>query len=107
MTEQTTVMEAIFRDIEKKYLSEEILTEENPTSSQTVGGIAALCSTILTNRPHLEAQVIDWLSKGQGGSIQTIGLRRAFVVNFANTAGEQCSGLCSVSYGWLMLGQNP
>lgn len=91
MTEQVTVMEAILRDTEKKYLSEEILMEEDPTSSQTIGGIAALCSTILTNRPHLEGQVIDWLSKGQGGSIQTVGLRRALVVNFADRTGEQGS----------------
>jgi telomere length regulation protein len=89
MTEQITVMEAIFRDTEKKYLSAEILVEEDPTSNQTVGGIAALCSIILTNRPHLEAQVIDWLSKGQGGSIHTVGLRRALVVNFADKPGEQ------------------
>ena len=97
MTEQITVMEAIFRDTEKKYLSAEIPMEEDPISSQTVGGIAALCSTILTNRLHLEARLIDWLSKGQGGSIHTVGLRRALVVNFADKAGEQ-EGSCPYIY---------
>lgn len=96
------MMEAIFRDIEKKHLSEEILIEEDPTSSQTISGVAALCSTILTNRPQLEGQVIDWLSKGQGGSIQTVGLRRALVVNFADRAGEQ--GFCPYIYNWLIFG---
>lgn len=105
MTEQIIVMEAIFRDIEKKYLSEEILAEGDPTSNQKVSGIAALCSAILANRPHLEAQAIDWLSKGQGGSIQTVGLRRALVVNFADKSGEKCS--CLYTYSRLILKQNP
>lgn len=87
--EQITVMGAIFRDIEKRYLSEEIPTQEDPTSSQTICGIAALCSSVITNRTHLESQVTDWLSKGQDGSIQNVGLRRALLVNFADRTGEQ------------------
>ena len=91
-TEQVAVMEAIFRDVQKKYFSEEISMATDSTSNQTIDGVAALCSHIIGNRPYLESQVADWLSKGQGGSIQTVGLRRALVVNFANKNGEQWIG---------------
>ena len=84
-------MGAIFRDIEKRYHLEELSTQEGPTSSQTISGIAALCSSVIINRPHLERQVVDWLSKGQVGLIQNVGLRRALLVNFADKTGEQTS----------------
>ena len=87
-TEQVAVMEAVFRDVQKKYLSEEISMQTDSTSNQTIDGVAALCSHIIGNRPYLESQVADWLSKGQGGSIQAVGLRRALVVNFASKIGE-------------------
>ena len=87
-TEQVAVMEAIFRDVQKKYFSEKISMEADSTSNQTIDGVAALCSHIIGNRPYLESQIADWLSKGQGGSIQTVGLRRALVVNFASKNGE-------------------
>ena len=83
------MMEAIFRDIQKKYFSEDISMEGDSNSNQTVDGVAALCSHIIGNRPYIESQVADWLSKGQGGSIQTIGLRKALMVYFASKHGEQ------------------
>ncbi|KAL3446884.1 telomere length regulation protein-domain-containing protein [Aspergillus insuetus] len=80
-TEQLAVLEAVFRDIEKKHL----LTgsTNGNTASDPVDSIAALCSILLSKRSNLESQLIDWLSKGQGGSIQTPALRRAIIVNLA------------------------
>lgn len=79
--------EAVFRDVEKRFLSEDLPIEADPTSNQTISGVATLCSSVISNRPHLESQVVDWLSKGQGGSIQTVGLRRALVTMFADNTG--------------------
>jgi len=84
MTEQIAVTEAVFRDVEKRFLSEDLFMEADPTSNQTIGGVATLCSNITSTRQHLEGQVVDWLSKGQGGSIQTVGLRRALLAMFAD-----------------------
>ena len=83
-TEQLSVVEAIFRDIEKSYFTFE---RENP-SNDVVNGVAALCSIILHGHAHLQAQLVDWLSKGQGGSIQTAGLRRAVLAAFAEQKGK-------------------
>lgn len=88
MTEQISVTEAIFRDIEKRFLSEDILMKADPASTQTISGVATLCSNIISNRPHVEGQIADWLSKGQGGSIQTVGLRRALLAIFADNTGK-------------------
>ncbi|ODM20973.1 hypothetical protein SI65_04026 [Aspergillus cristatus] len=87
MTEQIALTEAVFRDVEKRFLSEDLSMEAGPTSNQTIGGVATLCSNIISNRQHLESQVVDWLSKGQGGSIQTVGLRRALLAMFADNTG--------------------
>lgn len=86
------MMEAIFRDVQKKYFSEEVSMKTDSTSNQTIDGVAALFSHIIGNRPYLESQVADWLSKGQGGSIQTVGLRRALIANLASKNGEQWVG---------------
>jgi telomere length regulation protein len=86
-TEQLAVLEAVFRDIEKKYLLTGS-TNANTTSDQPVEAIAALCSILLSKRSNLESQLIDWLSKGQGGSIQTPALRRAIIVNLAYQKGS-------------------
>lgn len=88
MTEQVAVLEAIFRDVERKHLSEDISMDAESASNQTISGVATLCSHAIANRPHLESQVAEWLCKGQGGSIQTIGLRRALLVNFSGKNGK-------------------
>ena len=88
-TEQIAIVEAVFRDIGKKYFSEEVtgFMGSYKNSSEKVNGIATLCSMLIGGRPHLETQVADWLATGQGGSIQSIGLRRAILANFANSKG--------------------
>ena len=87
--EQIAIVEAVFRDIGKKYFSEEVtgFMGSYKNSSEKVNGVATLCSMFIGGRPHLEAQIVDWLATGQGGSIQTIGLRRAILANFANNKG--------------------
>lgn len=87
--EQIAILESIFRAIEKKYFSNEIagFVENYNDSNETVNSVATLCSIFIGNRPHMEAQIADWLAMGQGGSIQTIGLRRAILVNFARSKG--------------------
>lgn len=74
--------EAVFRDVEKRFFSEDLPIEAD--ANQTISGVATLCSSVISNRPRLESQVVDWLSKGQGGSIQTVGLRRALVTTFVD-----------------------
>ncbi|KKK22329.1 hypothetical protein P175DRAFT_0513528 [Aspergillus ochraceoroseus IBT 24754] len=83
-TEQLAVLEGIFRDIEKKYFLSESLDESDVSANHVVNGVAALCSILLSKRPNLEGQLIDWLSKGHGGSVQTVRLRRALLVNLAH-----------------------
>lgn len=87
--EQIAILESIFRAIEKKHFSDEVagVVESYNNSNETVNGVATLCSMLIGNRPHLEAQIADWLAMGQGGSIQTIGLRRAILANFAKNKG--------------------
>ncbi|KAI9926433.1 telomere binding protein [Aspergillus wentii] len=85
-TEQITILEAVFRDVEKKHFSEEIYGGmiEAQTSNPKVNGIAALWPVVIGNRTNIEIQIVDWLCKGQGGSIQTAGLRRSLLVHFAD-----------------------
>ncbi|KAL5341140.1 telomere length regulation protein-domain-containing protein [Aspergillus crustosus] len=83
-TEQLPVLEGIFRDIEKKYLHADAFSEHEAYTSQSVSDVAALCSVLIAKRPNLENQLIDWLSKGQGGSIQSTELRRAIIVNLSH-----------------------
>ncbi|KAE8352543.1 telomere length regulation protein-domain-containing protein [Aspergillus coremiiformis] len=82
--EQTTVLEATFRDVEKQYFVTLIDESNEVVLNKLVNGVAALCSIIIGERQHIQSQLLDWLSKGQGGSIQTIGLRRALLANFAD-----------------------
>ncbi|CAL5868119.1 uncharacterized protein PFLUO_LOCUS2343 [Penicillium psychrofluorescens] len=84
-SEQLVVVEAIFRDVQKKHFSEELAgTITQPfTPDEIVNGVAALCAIVIGNRPFLKSQVLDWLSKSQGGSIQTLGLRRALLATLA------------------------
>ncbi|KAL4800755.1 telomere length regulation protein-domain-containing protein [Aspergillus venezuelensis] len=83
-TEQLTLVEAVFRDVEKKYFSTESFGEDEMVLYQPVSGIAALCSVLISKRAVLENQLVEWLSKGQGGSIQTSALRRAIIANLAH-----------------------
>ncbi|KAL3459423.1 telomere length regulation protein-domain-containing protein [Aspergillus heterothallicus] len=82
-SEQLAMLEAIFRDVEKKYFLRGSIDSINATSDQSVNAIAALCSAVLMKRSNLESQLVEWLSKGQGGSIQTTALRRAILANLA------------------------
>jgi telomere length regulation protein len=82
------VLESVFRDIEKKHLLTGSANENTTASDQPVNATAALCSIFLSKRSNLESQLIDWLSKGQGGSIQTPALRRALIVNLAYHKGN-------------------
>ncbi|KAL4955437.1 telomere length regulation protein-domain-containing protein [Aspergillus filifer] len=83
-TEQLTLVETVFRDVEKKYFSTESFSEDEMVLDQPVNGIAALCSVLISKRPALENQLVEWLSRGQGGSIQTSALRRAIIANLAH-----------------------
>lgn len=88
-TAQIAVVEAIFRDVEKKFFPEEISGWGIHTRSrETVNGVATLCSMVVGNREQLASQIIEWLSTGHEGSIRTNGLRRALIVNFARSKGE-------------------
>ncbi|KAL2840690.1 telomere length regulation protein-domain-containing protein [Aspergillus pseudoustus] len=81
--EQLAMLEAVFRDVEKKYFLAGSADRKKTTSDQSVNAVAALCTVILSKRSNLESQLVEWLSKGQGGSIQTTGLRRAVLVKLA------------------------
>ncbi|KAL4966055.1 telomere length regulation TEL2 family protein [Aspergillus stella-maris] len=87
-TEQLTLVEAVFRDVEKKYFSTESFSEDEMVLDQPISGVAALCSVIISKRAALENQLVEWLSKGQGGSIQTSALRRAIIANLAHQKGK-------------------
>ncbi|KAJ5133839.1 hypothetical protein N7526_005204 [Penicillium atrosanguineum] len=82
--EQISMIEAIFRDIQKLYFPDDLAgTLKSPDKSDDIiAGVSALCSAILGGRPFLQSQVSEWLSKSQGGSIQTIGLRRALLATY-------------------------
>ncbi|PYH94178.1 hypothetical protein BO71DRAFT_450216 [Aspergillus ellipticus CBS 707.79] len=83
-TEQLAVLEAIFRDIEKKHFSSEIPGDKTTDASgEVVSSVAAVCSVIIQGRSALQSQLIDWLAKGQGGSIYTFGLRRSLLAYFS------------------------
>ncbi|KNG89075.1 hypothetical protein ANOM_002938 [Aspergillus nomiae NRRL 13137] len=82
--EQFAVLEAIFREVDKKYFLTLIDESDEAILGQRVNGVAGLCSSIIGERQHIQTQLLDWLSKGQGGSIQTIGLRRALLASFAD-----------------------
>lgn len=83
------MLEAVFRDLEKKQFSGEIPGDSaSNTSGQVVSSVAALCSMAVSKRSHLRSQIIDWLSKGQGGSIHSLGLRRALVATLAQEEGR-------------------
>jgi telomere length regulation protein len=88
-TEQLAVLEATFRDIEKKYFLSPLINDGNDgITGQAVSGVAALCSIVVDKRQILQTHLLDWLSKGQGGSVQTIGLRRALLAVFADQKGN-------------------
>ncbi|EPS33407.1 hypothetical protein PDE_08369 [Penicillium oxalicum 114-2] len=87
--EQVAVVEAIFRDIQKKFFSEDP-SESGAMSDLTspiIASVAALCKLLVMDRPFLREQIMNWLSKGQGGSIYTVGLRRAILSTFNDCAG--------------------
>ncbi|RAL13795.1 telomere length regulation TEL2 family protein [Aspergillus homomorphus CBS 101889] len=85
LNEQIALAEAIFRDIEKKHFSSIIPGETEGVSQEVLGSVAALCALVIKDRPHIQAQIIEWLSKGQGGSIHSAELRRALIAGFAHT----------------------
>ncbi|KAL4882653.1 telomere length regulation protein-domain-containing protein [Aspergillus karnatakaensis] len=87
-TEQLAVLEAILRDIEKNHLKSDAFGENELELTQPISGVAALCSILISKRANLEGQLMDWLSSGQGGSIQTVGLRRAIIVNLGHQTGS-------------------
>ncbi|CEO60321.1 hypothetical protein PMG11_04953 [Penicillium brasilianum] len=86
--EQIVVLESIFRDVQKKYFSDDLSEnfKQSDASNSFISGVAALCQVIIANRPFLKDQILGWLSKSQGGSIQTIGLRRALLAAYNNSA---------------------
>jgi telomere length regulation protein len=86
-TEQLTVLDTIFRDIEKRCFSTESFSGNEKDLSEPIDDVAALCSALISKRASLESQLVDWLSDGQGGSIQTVSLRRAIIVNLAHQKG--------------------
>lgn len=87
-TEKIAVTEAIFRDVQKTYLPDDLVDKEQSVSTETIGGIVTLCSTIVEDQEQLRSQVVEWLATGHGGSIRTIGLRRALVATLAQHEGN-------------------
>lgn len=89
-TEQLSVVEAIFRDVQKRHLSDDLFaaTESPASSSEVVAGVAALCSTVIGDRSILQNQIMDWLAKSQGGSIHTVGLRRGLIATYTARNGK-------------------
>lgn len=87
-------MEVIFRDIEKNYFAGEFFTGtiEESLDNEVISGVAALCSSIVSDRPLLEGQIKEWLSTGKGGSIQGVELRRALFAVFSDRQGEYTVG---------------
>ncbi|GLI78396.1 telomere binding protein [Penicillium ochrochloron] len=85
--EQVAVLEAIFRDVQKKYFSDDLSEafRQSDASNDVIAGVAALCKVIIADRPFLKDQILGWLSKSQGGSIQTIGLRRALLTIYGDS----------------------
>ncbi|KAJ5550475.1 hypothetical protein N7535_001584 [Penicillium sp. DV-2018c] len=85
-TEQIALVEAVFRDVQRKYLSDDLpgAACQSIVYAEPIKGVAALCSVIIACQPDLESQVMEWLSKSQGGSITTLGLRRALLASFSN-----------------------
>jgi telomere length regulation protein len=92
-TEQLAFLESVFRDLQKKYFPVSIsYLDFSNTSDQNVEGVAALCSIIISKRPHLVSQLSDWLAKGQAGSIHTVGLRRALLAALSDRKGNDIQG---------------
>ncbi|KAJ5756050.1 hypothetical protein N7533_005593 [Penicillium manginii] len=87
-SEQLVMLEAIFRDIQKRYFSAENSGdhEQLATNTEIISSVAALCSTIIGDRSYLKNQISEWLCKSQGGSIQTIGLRRAILAAYHDSS---------------------
>ncbi|KAL4946398.1 hypothetical protein BDV06DRAFT_182488 [Aspergillus oleicola] len=86
-TEQLSLLEAIFRDVEKKYFLTESFSDDEMGLNLPINEVAALCSVLISKRTALENQLVDWLSRGQSSSIQTSALRRAIIVNLAHQKG--------------------
>lgn len=89
-SEQLAMIEAIFRDIQKKYFPGDLsgTSSFSAGAKELVTGVATLCSIILGDRVFLRSQVTEWLEKGQGGSIQTMGLRRALLATYTGDSGK-------------------
>ncbi|KAJ5773876.1 hypothetical protein N7457_008772 [Penicillium paradoxum] len=85
-TEQLAVVEAIFRDVQRKHFSDDLsgAVGQSVTPSETIRGVASLCSTLISSQPDLGTHVMEWLAKSQGGSVTTLGLRRALLATFSN-----------------------
>lgn len=87
--EQLAILEAIFRDIQKKHFPEDLSGARSSVApNETITGVATLCSAIIGDRIFLRNQITEWLAKSQGGSIQTVGLRRALLATFTDQAGK-------------------
>lgn len=89
-TERLAVVEAIFRDVQRKHFSDDLsgVVGQPITPSEPIKGVARLCSTLVSSKPDLESQIMEWLSTSQGGSITTLGLRRAILATFNNRGGR-------------------
>jgi telomere length regulation protein len=96
--EQVAVLEAIFRDVQKKYFSDNLSEafRQSDASNDVIAGVAALCKVIIADRPFLKDQILGWLSKSQGGSIQTIGLRRALLTIYGDSTGNFRPNSCKL-----------
>ncbi|KAJ5277125.1 hypothetical protein N7524_003278 [Penicillium chrysogenum] len=85
-TEQLAFVEAIFRNIQRKHFLNDLsdTVGQSITPSEPIKGVAGLISVMISSRPELESQIVEWLSKSQGGSINTLGLRRALLATLSN-----------------------
>jgi telomere length regulation protein len=95
--EQVAVLEAIFRDVQKKYFSDDLSEsfKQSDAANSVISGVAALCKIVIADRPFLKDQILGWLSKSQGGSIQTVGLRRALLATYNDSTGMFGPNSCS------------
>lgn len=92
------MVEVVFRDVQKKYFSHDLSNTfgSSDAAGDVVTGVAALCSAIIGDRSFLKSQVTDWLAKTQGGSIQTVGLRRALLATYNDRIGRTTRYLCHI-----------
>jgi hypothetical protein len=88
-SDQATIIQVVIRDIEVTYFLKSVgLIDMESRDQRIVGSVASLLDIMLQNNHTLLLQVQSWLSLGQGGFIQSIEVRRAFVLLLSKKEGR-------------------